>query len=235
MNESIDELIDFTPTSSGVISAPLEEQYESEKKVFDNSNGKEDEEIEDITKDSDTGFVTSKDIQFVLDTLSKQAPHDKTQTRQIFYGICSSQTSTKIHHNVNSRKSGEGKSYLLKIVSDLFPDSFILKFNNMSDKALYHQEGFEAVKNEDTGKYEELKPILKELEREIAELEEKKEEEDAKGQQQKDKLLIKSYKNQIKDIEEEIKYFKSIIASRKKTEGLFILIRTLLMKRSKKQ
>jgi hypothetical protein len=40
------------------------------------------------------------------------------------------------------------------------------------------------------------------------ELQEKKEEEDAKSQQ-KEKLLIKSYKNRIKDIEEEIKYFKS--------------------------
>ncbi len=43
----------------------------------------------------------------------------------------------------------------------------------MSDKALYHQNGFEAVKNEKTGKYEELKPILKQLELEIEELEEK--------------------------------------------------------------
>ncbi len=33
--------------------------------------------------------ITSKDIQFVLDTLSKQAPYDKTQIKQIFYGICS--------------------------------------------------------------------------------------------------------------------------------------------------
>ncbi len=31
----------------------------------------------------------------------------------------------------------------------------------MSDKALYHQKGFEAIKNEETGKYEELKPIAK--------------------------------------------------------------------------
>ncbi len=66
------------------------------------------------------------------------------------------QTFTKIHHNINSKKSGEGKSYLLKLVVDFFPDSIILKFNNMSDKALYHQNGIEAVKNEETGKYEEL-------------------------------------------------------------------------------
>jgi len=43
----------------------------------------------------------------------------------------------------------------------------------MSDKALYHLNGTEAVKNEKTGKYEELKPIIKQLESEIEELEEK--------------------------------------------------------------
>src|SRR3954453_16539028 len=110
--------------------------------------------------DSDTSYdnnninnpITSKDIQFVFDTLSKQAPYDKIQIKQIFYGICSSQTSTKIHHNINSKKSGEGKSYLLKVVADLSPDSFISKFNNMSDKALYHLNGTQAVKNEQTGK-----------------------------------------------------------------------------------
>ena len=138
--------------------------------------------------------ITSQDIKFVLDTISKQAPYDKIQIKQIFYGICSSQTSTKIHHNINSKKSGEGKSYNLKLVYDLFPDSIILKFNNMSDKALYHQQGFEAVKNENTGQYEELKPILKQLELEIEELEEKIEETN-------NKQLKKSLKSQKKDIE----------------------------------
>jgi hypothetical protein len=110
----------------------------------------------DIEDDVDESFanynksITSKDINFVLNTISKQAPYDKIQIKQIFYGICSSQTSTKIHHNINSKKSGEGKSYLLKLVADLFPDSFTMKFNDVSDKALHHQKGFEAVKDEKT-------------------------------------------------------------------------------------
>jgi hypothetical protein len=157
--------------------------------------------IDDLAEYNDK-LITSQDIKFVLATLSKQAPYDKTQIKQIFYGICSSQTSIKIHHNINSKKSGEGKSYLLKIVSDLFPDSFILKFNNMSDKALYHLNGIEAVKNEDTGKYEELKPILKQLESEIDEIEEKIGETN-------DKQSKRSLKSQIKDIEEEITHLKS--------------------------
>src|SRR4051812_9172262 len=166
--------------------------------------------------DSDTSYdnnninnpITSKDIQFVFDTLSKQAPYDKIQIKQIFYGICSSQTSTKIHHNINSKKSGEGKSYLLKLVSDQFPESFTIKFNDITDKALYHQNGFEAVKNKETGQYEDLAPILNEIELEIEELKEKIEEENDKGQDQKDKQVIKSYKSKIKVLEDKIKDLK---------------------------
>src|SRR6476469_3550790 len=141
--------------------------------IFSAKNTNEEDNAEPSKKNEDNDVITSKDIQFVLDTISKQAPHDKTQIKQIFYGICSSQTSTKIHHNINSKKSGEGKPYILKLVGDPFPDSFISKFNNMSDKALYHLNGTEAVKNEKTGKYEDLKPIIKQLESEIEELEEK--------------------------------------------------------------
>ena len=65
----------------------------------------------------------------------------------------------------------------------------------MSDKALYHQNGYEAVKNENTGQYEELKPILKQLELGIEDLEEKIEETN-------DKQLKKSLKSQKKDIED---------------------------------
>jgi hypothetical protein len=178
----------------------LEQTYNPVTKIKDN-------DVDDIDEND---LVSSKDIQFVLDTIAKQAPYDKIQIKQIFYGICSSQTSTKIHHNINSKKSGDGKSFILKLVSDLFPDSFILKFINMSDKALYHQEGFEAIKNEKTGEYEELKPILKEIETEIEDLEEKIEKEEAKGQgQQKDKQLIRSYKKQIREKNEECKDLKA--------------------------
>ena len=114
-----------------------------------------------------------------------------------------SQTSTKIHHNINSKNSGEGKSYLLQLVSDLFPGSVTLKFNNMTDKALYHQNGVEAVKDEDTGKYEELKPILNELGEEIEDLQKKIDDEESKGQNHRDRKSIKSWKSEIRKKQEE--------------------------------
>src|SRR3954466_13857482 len=197
----IDILAEYAPpppssSSESSLLSTLSKDDDIQESEIDNIENTESSE------DTDEDKVTSEDTQFVLDTISKQAPFDKTQIKQVFYGICSSQTSTKIHHNINSKKSGEGKSYLLKLVADLSPDSFISKFNNMSDKALYHLNGKEAVKNEQTGMYEELKPIINQLESEIEELEEKIDEE-------KDKQVIKSYKKQIKEIKTKIIDHKS--------------------------
>ena len=101
---------------------------ESDEDDTDLSDSHIDDNVDDeksiiTTEEDENETITSQDIQFVLDTITKHAPYDKIQIKQIFYGICSSQTSTKIHHNINSKNSGEGKSYLLQIVSDVFPDS----------------------------------------------------------------------------------------------------------------
>jgi hypothetical protein len=189
MSTEYNDVIDTIDGYSPPISSDLEE-IPQENPLTGN---------DDVDNNSDK-TITSNDIKFVFNTMSKQAPYDKTQIKQIFYGICSSQTSTKIHHNINSKKSGEGKSYLLKLVSDQFPESFTIKFNDITDKALHHQNGFEAVKNEETRTYEKLAPILNEIELEIEELKEKIEEEE-----ENDKQVIKSYKFQIKEKEDKIK------------------------------
>jgi hypothetical protein len=105
MNESIADLVDFTPTTS--LPSALEDDsiQIKEHEYIQESSVKNtiEEENAEPSKDTDNDVVTSKDIQFVLYTISKQAPHDKIQIKQIFYGICSCQTSTKIHHNINSK------------------------------------------------------------------------------------------------------------------------------------
>ncbi len=75
----------------------------------------------------------------------------------------------------------------------------------MTDKALYHQNGVEAVKDENTGKYLELKPILNELVAEIEDLQEKIDEEEDKGQSQRDRKSIKSWKTEIRKNKKSIK------------------------------
>ncbi len=210
--DSLAELIGYTPSlQTASLSSLLvsEEGGEEVEETTDQSNDIFTAEDEKEINDIDSTSITSEDIKFVLKTISKQAPHDETQLKQIFYGICSSQTSTKLHHNINSKKSGEGKSFLLKLVVDYFPDSFILKFNNMSDKALYHQIGIEAVKNEETGKYEDISPLINKLELEIQEIEEKIEEENSKDSKQKDRKAIRFKKSGIKSKEKDIEDLKS--------------------------
>jgi hypothetical protein len=185
-NKSFDYFIENTDCP---ISSTNNDDNGNEKSAVVNEEDIEDDQLSysgtkiiDATKDNDDP-ITSQEIKFVLDTIAKQALYDKTQIKQIFVGICSSQTSTKIHHNINSKKSGEGKFYLLKLVSNKFPESFTIKFNDITDKALYHQNGFEAIKNIEIGRYEELDPILNEIELEIEELKEKIKEENVQVNQ----------------------------------------------------
>jgi hypothetical protein len=79
----------------------------------------------------------------------------------------------------------------------------------MTDKALYHQNGVEAIKDENTGKYLELNPILKELVAEIEDLQEKIDEEEDKEPIQRDRKAIKSWKSEIREKQEEYKDLKS--------------------------
>jgi hypothetical protein len=55
--------------------------------------------------------VTSEDIKFIIEVMKKEAPYDETSIKQLFYGMNSAFTRLPIHHNVNSKKSGAGKSY----------------------------------------------------------------------------------------------------------------------------
>ena len=116
----IDSLIGYAPPSPSPISeSSLLSTLSEEESDIQSIKNIEEEDNAEPSKDTDNDVVTSKDIQFVLDTIAKQAPHDKIQIKQIFYGICSSQTSTKIHHNINSKNSGEGKSYITACIGSI--------------------------------------------------------------------------------------------------------------------
>jgi hypothetical protein len=57
--------------------------------------------------------LTKQDIDFVFETMMKEAKHDELAIRQIFHGFNSAFTKTPLPHVVNSKDSGAGKSYLL--------------------------------------------------------------------------------------------------------------------------
>ena len=120
--------------------------------------------------------VTSQDIQFVLDIMKKEAPYDEIAIKQLLYGCASAFTKLPIHHNINSRKSGSGKSYILILVSGYFPNRYVLSFVGMSDKALVHEQGVQVMVDEETGNTVMADPIIEDHKRTIEELERKIEE-----------------------------------------------------------
>lgn len=134
--------------------------------------------------------VTEENVEFVIDTMSKEAKHDKPSIKQLFYGMNSAFTKIPIPHNVNSKNSGSGKSYLLNLVAEYFPSKSVMILAGASSKAFHHKEGVMVIRNVETGELEEVEPKIEKLEDELEELDSEKD------------------KARIREIEKNIKYLK---------------------------
>ena len=73
-------------------------------------------------------------------------------------------------HKVNSRDSGAGKSYLTNKVAGYFPDQHVQILGGASNKAFQHKQGELVIKDEDTGKYKPVEPLIEELEEQAQDL-----------------------------------------------------------------
>jgi hypothetical protein len=149
--------------------------------------------------------VSKQDINFVIETMTKEAKHDEISIKQIFYGMASGLTKIVLHSNVNSKNAGAGKSYLLTLVSDYFPNKHVLPLTGASDKAFQHKEGIMVLEDIDTGELTEVEPIINKLRIEIFDFENEIEAEKLKENDKKDKNLIKQLKKQISEKDQEIK------------------------------
>jgi hypothetical protein len=117
--------------------------------------------------------VTEKDIEFIISTIAKEAPHDIQSIKQIFYGMLSAFTKVVIHHTVSSKNSGAGKTYILVLVSGYFPKVYVIPLNGMSDKAMLYKAGIMVVEQED-GQLAPLDSLIGPLEIEQESTEDKK-------------------------------------------------------------
>ena len=79
-------------------------------------------------------------------------------------------TRIPIHHNVNSRKSGAGKSYDLVLVAEYFPQKYVFPLTGMSSKAMLHEGGLSVIEDKSTGEAEPADPIIESLKIRIKEL-----------------------------------------------------------------
>ena len=86
-------------------------------------------DIEEIKKEAGGDLpgpiVTEQDINFVIDSMCKEAKHDRPAIKQLFYALHSGMTHLGIHHKVNSKNSGAGKTYVTKIVASYFPSKHL--------------------------------------------------------------------------------------------------------------
>ena len=184
---------------------------------IDDSNGNVEAERETEIKDPELELLnerlTEKDIRFVIDTMVKEAKHDRISIKQIFIGMCGGIGNIAIHHNVNSKNSGAGKSYLLILVSDYFPSKYILVLMGVSDKAFQHREGTMVLKDPVAGELTPTEPIINKLNVKMAELEREVNEEKSKDIGIRNKDLIKDLGKQIAELQEEV---KSILERQKK-------------------
>ena len=145
------------------------------------------------------------DIDFVINTIKKEAQHDELSIKQLFYGMASAFTKLPIPHIVNSKESGAGKSYLLNLVSSYFPNKYVIVLSGMSAKALFHRRGILVIQNKETGELEPIAPRILPLESEIDDIENKIIAEMDKEPKSRDKKQIKDWKKRIRDLELEIK------------------------------
>jgi hypothetical protein len=172
--------------------------------IYDgNGNDEEKQETEDAELELLKEKVTEEDIKFAIDTIVKEAKHDRISIKQILVGMLGGIGNISIHHNINSKNTGAGKSYLLILVSEYFPTKYILMIMGISDKAFQHREGIMVLKDPVTNELTPTEPILTKLKLKTAELEQEIKEE--KNSEFVNKGLVKDLGKQIVELQEEMK------------------------------
>jgi hypothetical protein len=94
-----------------------------------------------------------------LDVVAKEVKQDDRLCRQVYYTLLSTYTDDPVNLAINA-PTGEGKSYVVKKVAELFPKSDVLFLSAMSDKALFHRPGILVTKDEN-GEYTSIEESSK--------------------------------------------------------------------------
>ena len=131
-------------------------------------------------------------IQFCLDILLKEAREENILLKQIVYTMLSAATNNPINLAINS-PSGEGKTYVLQKVGQLFPKNDVMFLAGMTEKALFHRSGSLVIKNEN-GEYESIEDKTSKIDSEI-------QDKQCEIQRSKDQNLKQGLKSQITDLE----------------------------------
>ena len=77
-------------------------------------------------------------------------------------------TNLGIHHKVNSKESGAGKTYVTKIVVSYFPAKHVMNLAGVTDKAFFYMRGEMVIKGKKPGEFIAIKPLISELKIKVA-------------------------------------------------------------------
>ena len=111
-------------------------------------------------------YEINNKIEYILDTVLKEARKEEKLTKQLFITMCSAYSNNPINLLINA-PSGVGKNYVINKVAELFPENDILSLARMTDKALFHRPGTLVIKNELTGEYESMEQKIKDMDEQI--------------------------------------------------------------------
>jgi hypothetical protein len=112
-------------------------------------------------------FTTMDKIQYLRDAILKEVKGDDQLVDYLLYTALSNYTNNPINLLINSRSSGEGKTYPIRKVLSYFPKDDVVLIIGSSDKAVHHQRGERVIEDEETGKWKSIKPEFAEFDMEI--------------------------------------------------------------------
>jgi hypothetical protein len=116
-------------------------------------------------EDSNSMEENFYDINYVVNVITKEVPKDERLVKQVLYTIFSAKSNEPINLAINA-PTGQGKTYVVQKVADLFPKNDIVSLAGMSEKALFHRHGSLVIKNDD-GKYISLEQKKEDIELQI--------------------------------------------------------------------
>ena len=135
-------------------------------------------------------------IQSPLEVVAKEVKQDDRLCKQVFITLLSTYTKNPINLAINA-PTGEGKSYVVRKVAELFPQSDVIFLTAMTDKALFHRQGTLVIKDEN-GEYQPIGDKIRELDSEI-------EDKQSEMETASDPNLKKGLNSQIKILEDKKK------------------------------
>lgn len=103
--------------------------------------------------------------EFIVNVIMKEAPKEKRLTKQVLYTLFSAKSNDPVNLAINA-PTGEGKTYVVQKVVDLFPKNDVICLVGTSEKALFHRPDTLVVKNED-GNYISIEQKIKDIESQI--------------------------------------------------------------------